>query len=465
MGDESAHAWMEKAIRGEQVPADQRDAYNPVTVFGVGSANICVLNYANDLWFAYHHERHRVDGLITAGIRYFDCKGRFYHGQSEPFGTFRYCQWQTKSLVAWHGFAQHVGHAEFEDLCARWLRYRIFTFGIGAVWWKYKEAGLPGTIPGPYAGSRSWVGPEAPGGGRPVPYQGVPESGGIAADYSNVRGSRREANWEVEPTLQALEDTTGYRRWNCISDSEIALLKRVSNIRLEMSENQLDDLQELLGLIEETGFLLHVGVHIFRTTKGAGMVFERSWSSGSTNMKYGGVVIEGGRLEGEYRESWAGDIDKQFGWLSPTSYDRRSDPGGTGSYRVLGNRVLLGAQTGPGDAANGFEPGEGKHWEEWRGGPRDSQAWRNGPREITLPGELVAHVHLVAKKATAKLVYPQVGDVDPPSEPAKSGLGKLRKAREKLDRAIANWGNDRGPVRAREARRRITEAIEIRKET
>lgn len=412
MGDESAYAWMDEAIEGKHVPADQREAYNPVTIFNKGSANICVLNGANDAWFAHHYERHRLNSIIQAWHAYFDCKGKFYHGQSEPFGCFRYASWQTMSLVAMHGLAQEIGDTFLEDLCARWIRYRIFTFGLGAGWWKYEG----GSILGPYAGIRSWVGPKNEGGGVPKPYPGIAESGSVISDYSNVLGSRREAGWELEPILQALE-ARGYTRWGCITDSEVDLLRRVAEVKKKMTAAQVENIQRLSGLIEATGFVTHITIHWFRTTKGSAFLLMRTWSSGSTNSKLGGMVIKQGRDAAEFKETWAGDVNEFFGWGSATPYNRKSDPGGTAAFRVYDDRVEMDVQTNAGAAANGFAPGEGHHYAQWKGQSQDPAAWPDKPRTITLPGELVGHYEIKQKQPKVIIHFPATNGSSPGPEP------------------------------------------------
>lgn len=413
MGDESAYAWMDEAIEGKFVPADQREAYNPETILGRGSANIPVLNAANDAHFAFHHEPHRLPGIIAAWKRYFDCKGKLYHGQSEPYGCFRYCQWQTMSLVAMHGLAQRIGDSVLEDLCARWIRYRQFTFALSAGWWRY--AG--GSHPVAYAGARSFVGPSGDGGGRSVPWPGIAESGGSASDFSNCIGTRSEANWEVEPILQALERTMGYQRWNCISAAEVALMKNLARVKATMTPTQVSGLRELCGLIEDTGFVIHIGVHFFKTTEGVAIVFMKSHSSGSTSFKFGAVMMKDGRLATEAREAWYDNVDKQWLCLQEATLNRKSDPGGTGGFRVFTDRVEIECETKAGVAANGFEPGAGKHYEQWLGESRDPSAWPDGPRVMTLLGSLIAHYEIRQKQPKVTIHFPITGGTDPDPDP------------------------------------------------
>lgn len=417
MGDESAYAWMDEAIRGVDVPADQREAYNPETIFNKGSANIAVLNGANDAWWHWWHDRANLPPIIAAWKRYFDCKGKFYHGQSEPYGCFRYASWQNMSLIAMHGLAQVMGDDELEDLCARWIRYRIFTFGLVACWWNY--AG--GLVAGPYAGVRSWVGPKQPGGGRPFPYAGLPENGGAADNYSNVRGTVNNAAWEEEPILRELERAHGYKRWNCITNNEVDLLKRTANTKKKLTDAQVADRQALCDLIKDTRFVIHMEVHFFRTDQGSAIIFMKSHSSGSTSMKFGGVVIKGGRDGSEMQETWADDrVDPMFKWTAEAPYNRQSDPSGVGGFRVFDNKVEIFCTTNDGAAANGFEPGGGRYYAQWvNGDPRSMASWPEGERVATLPGKLLTHEFIKQKQATVTRQFPAGGgQPDPgPGEP------------------------------------------------
>lgn len=423
MGAHSANEWMDEAIRGEDVPASQRSEYSPSIIFDVGSANITVMCGANDAWFSWFHDRSRHAGIIEAWHRYPTGKGARYAFQSEVFGgVFRYRNWQMKAFVSMDCHAEVIGDGQLKRDMSQVIRYAMFLSVLSCGWWKTnKTDGKGGTYLVAWAGARSYVGPEDPGGGRSHPYAGICEVGGMGDDFSNVIGSRNEASWEVEPLLRVCEQTHGYKRWNMFSSSELDLMRRLVKTKDQLGGARLEDLQELARLLEECEYVSHVGVHLFKTDEGAGFLCVKSWASGSTSFKDASIVVKDGVDKREYREPYADDIDDTFGWMAAHgTLNRKSDVGGTAGFAVYEDRVEMFARTNAGAAANGFEPGPGRHFEQWRGQGQDLGAWPEGDRLVTLPGRLIWHCEIRQKKSKVEIHYPATGpgpDPDPDPDP------------------------------------------------
>lgn len=418
MGDEQAYAYVDDAIRGEVIPADQREAYNAFQIFDVGSANITVMNGANDLWHSWNHDRGRHQGILDAWHRYPTGKGKRYAYQNEVFGgVFRYRNWQIMSFVSMHCHAQLIGDSQLERDMAQVLRYTFFLAAMSAGWWKTnKTDGRGGTWAVAACGARSYVGPEDPNGGRSTPYAGICEVGGLGDDFSNLLGTRR-ASWELEPVIAACEQTHGYERWNMFTSEEIALLERVAKVKKSMTDKQVEDFEELARLFTECEYVSHVGVHHFKTDLGVAMACAKSHASGSTSFKLISIVVKDGVDKSEYLEPYAGDIDPQYGWGAVAPLNRKSDPGCTSGLAVYDDRVEFSFRCNAGASANGFEPGPGRHFAQWLGQSRDRDAWPERDRVITLPGKLIRHDEIRQKQAGVVLHFPTAPNQPPDTDP------------------------------------------------
>ena len=201
--------------------------------------------------------------------------------------------------------------------------------------------------------------------------------------------------------------------------------------------------------------------------------------SGASVQTLGAIWDSNGRIEGEYPESWAHEIPSEFGWLHSGGHARRSDPGGTGGYELTQDRLRISAWTGDGSCANGFTPGPDRHYEQWRGWVTDQDAWPRGVREISLPGDLIWHVHIKAKGRGIDILHPDDSEIEPPPiepppveppptqpppaggcppEPVGPGASDLIYAHDQLVRAMRNWGTSKGDNQSRRSRDAIDEA-------
>ena len=410
MGGESAAGWIVRAIRGDDVPAEQRTKYNPETVFSRGSANICCLQATCAGWYWYHRDKAKARAVLRAWRGYLELR-RWY--TSEPWSSHRYGTWINMSYESVLWLAVLLGDEVVASGLRRYLRFEMLSTILTTGWISEPDRGFP------YArgGSRSWCGWDGENGkGTGMPYAHLVEEAAIGRNVNNWIGRAGEANWELEPILKALA-RHGHSRWSYLDRDERTLCLILIGKSTPLSTTSLGDLGRLLRKIRDCDVQTHSTVHLVKTTQGTGWIAERTHGSGSTSFMVGKVWYRSGRNPSENRQVWAEEYNRHFAPLFEGNKARRSDPGGFGSVAWDGSRFVLKAWTGPGRCANGFEPGADRH-NDGRHNPRDPDGWRPGPKTLTLGGERIWHVKMTGKTGVVQLLYPGGGDpTDPPTDP------------------------------------------------
>ena len=351
MGGESANEYVDKAIRGENVPESQRSQYNKETVYSRGSANICCLQAACDGWYWYHRDKSKARDVLKSWEGYLELNRWF---TSEPWSSHRYGTWINMSYEAVAHLAKLLGNKTVEDGLHRYLRFEMLSTILTMGWTSEPGHGYS------YArrGSRSWCGWDGPNGkGTGDPYTHLIEEAAIGRNVNNWFGRAGAANWELEPILKALSQK-GHKRWSYLSSDDKTLCLRLVQSSSVLTASGVDDLQRLLEKINGCDVRSHSTIHLVKTTQGTGWIAENTHGSGSTSFMVGKVWYKGQRNPAENRQTWADKYSKHFAPIFEGNKARRSDPSGFGSITWDGSRFIFTAWTSSGECANGFVPGE-----------------------------------------------------------------------------------------------------------
>jgi hypothetical protein len=420
MGGESANEWVLPAIKGEEVPPDQRQEFSMVDVQGGhGSANIPCLQAATAAWWGYHHDKGHMNNVLDAWIGYMNLN-QWY--TKEPFSCFRYGSWIRKSYFAMEGLCRKLGEdalmKEFQD----YLRFDMLVAALSAGWGDWQtDQGM--CYPVARGGARSWVAPKGDSGyyDQP-PYPHLCEMGSYGVDFSNLVGRSNKASWETHPEIQEMKNRFGINKWVFFTSDEKAMMKRLAKTSSRSTQSD-NDVALAASLIMATGARAKIGVSIAKTTQGVAFICHESASSGSTSFKYGSVWYKNQRPAGECFETWADQMDKSFSWTAACGYARRADVGGRGRMVVLADGVRIECQAKGGTSASGATVPPDSYWDQSLGdhsiGNPDN--YRQGWRPCTLKGSIIWHVE-IKKNGQGVFIHDGGDPVDPPVDPPPTDI-------------------------------------------